>query len=164
MEQTALRGEPSGFGGWLVIPVIGFFVVIAYVMIVLFGFFIVWPYVQATITGNRPDANLIKLLTITSLALSVAVIITAFLCLYRIFFSQVGVKRIAVIHYLLLVVMGFSEDWIASLLSVTDEGGGHISSGVKYAIPSALLIGYFLRSKRIKNSFDRPPLSLIGKP
>jgi hypothetical protein len=156
-------------GGWLILPVLGFAAVL------------VWSGVNL-IASARNFENWIEVFTrpeefasdlrwpITlSLALTVAIAVSALLCLYRVFVVGKGIRRIAIVHYVILLSSALVEVWAEYAMRL-DFAEAVESIAPLAALKTAsyvLLWGtYFLISERVSETFEsgnRAFVSASGK-
>jgi hypothetical protein len=135
-RRRASLGGPKGIGGWLIVPAVG---LVLLPIVKLIAWIEAWP---DFINAARDDPGW-WLLAILDFSLILAVILVAVL-----FFQKRPVAVAAVVAFLLAnIVINFLE---AMFTQVTAETIWPAFCASIYAI---ILIPYFLRSKRVKNTF-----------
>lgn len=148
---------PSGIGGWLVLPIIGF---VGTILLTL------WNLSQATseIDGlvaifNATSGPLValKVPTAASFITACLVILSAGYCLYLIFAKNLAIINFATAHYLILASAGLADAWLGIALDKADLGVTSDPTIVRDAVRGILIaciwIPYFHLSKRVRNTF-----------
>ena len=157
---------PRGVGGWLVVPIFGFVAVIGLTIKNFYDAALLWNGIWAILVGSIPESGALRMPMILSELFGVGIIISASLCLYRIFFSKVGVRQITTIHYSLLFFAMLNEVWLDYMLSITftdtPQDPSVIKDAVRAAVAAAVWVPYFWISKRVKNTFDLAPTLRAG--
>jgi hypothetical protein len=161
-RHRSLRNSATlkGVGGWLIIPIIGFIGVIIFTLINLFA---AWSEIEGLkyiFLSNEETAKNLRLPMLLSTGFGIAVIMSAATCLYKIFVSGVQLKRMAVLHYCLLAATGAVELWADGAIVAAVPGMQSDPTVIKEAarcvIVALVWIPYFLFSKRVANTFERP--------
>ncbi len=149
-----------GIGGWLVLPIIGFFGLIVMTIFNLIGAFQEIEGLKLIFSGSNPSLSGLILPTVLSLVFGVAVIASAAICLYRILVVGHGVVKFTTIHYAILFCAAMIDMWAFYALNAANLGdaGDHLLSvaSTKTALYSILWGSYFLLSKRVRNTFEAP--------
>ena len=149
---------PSGIGGWLILPIIGF---VATILLTGHNF---WTMDRKAFDGFKaifaatsgPLAGL-KIPITLSFVSGCLVIISAAWCLYLIFAKKHAIVRFATAHYLILAAAGLIEMWGGFALEKAIPGTPSDPSVIRDAVRGILIaciwIPYFRRSKRVRNTF-----------
>ena len=159
-RQAAAAGPagPTGVGGWLIIPIIGFVGVILLTGKNLISALGETEGLKAIFFGTSPELDVLRLPIFLSLAFAVALIISAAICLYKIAFSRVSLRNIAVTHYVLLAIAGLVEYWgdgvISTAMADTPRDPTISRDAVRGIVAACIWIPYFVVSKRIANTFE----------
>ena len=156
-SAKATGGHAQGIGGWLVLPIIGFIGVILLTGANLISAIKDYEGIKYILTDTSGELNDLYLPMVLSLLFGIAVITSAAICLYKIFVSRGELKKIAVVHYLLLASAGLVELWGDSVLSSIVPDVAHDPSitrdALRGVIAAAIWVPYFLISKRVQNTF-----------
>jgi len=148
---------PSGIGGWLILPIIGF---VGTILLTGYNF---WTSLKTTFDGlmaifaatSGPLTEL-KIPITLSLVSGCLVIISATWCLYLIFARKHAIVRFATAHYLILAVAGLIEMWGGLALEKAIPGtpsDPFVRGAVRGILIAYIWIPYFWRSKRVRNTF-----------
>lgn len=155
VDGPNFRIEPSGIGGWLVLPAIGFIIGIPKTTWELsrdLGPIFQTTTVDAFLNPEFPVG--LKLYLVAVLAgtavLYVSMIVAAFL-----FFKK---KRSAPgfiinFQYFSVGFLALIAFWGTSIPDLGEEPYAQIGTAIGMAISAAIWIPYFMRSKRVKNTF-----------
>lgn len=158
-SDTAPASGPVGVGGWLVLPVIGFVGVIVLTTINLIAAISNVEGLFFIFSSSAGAYSELRLPTILSLLFGVAIIVSAGLCLYKIFITRTSLRKFAVGHFTILFVGSLVELWADSVIqSVLPDSAPDpsVASNMVRSIVAALIwIPYFLVSKRVQNTFEK---------
>lgn len=154
-EGLKLRVEPSGIGGWLALPALGFIIGIPKTTLEMSRD--LQPIIQpATIDALLgPDVPVgMKLYMLAALGGSV-VLYVALIVAAVLFFRK---KRSApgfIINFQFVSVgfLALIAFWGMSIPELGEEPYAQIGTTVAMAISAAIWIPYFMHSKRVKNTF-----------
>jgi hypothetical protein len=160
--QTAPASGPVGIGGWLILPILGFFATILLTGKNLLeavqnsdGLLLI---LKAPSTDALAGA---KLPIIASLAFGIALIATSVICLVLISTKKPAMVKAATINYLLMVAGGLVDVWgdgeLRKALPDMPADPSVYRDAVKGIVASLIWIPYFHVSKRVRNTFvDKP--------
>jgi hypothetical protein len=154
VESQASPG-PSGIGGWLVLPVLGF---IGTILLTL------WNLFQADLDGlvaifNATSGPLaaLKAPTASSLFGGCLVILSASYCLYLIFAKNHTITSFATAHYLILASAGLVDVWaefaVEKALPSVPPDPTIVREAARGIMIACIWIPYFHLSTRVKNTF-----------
>jgi Protein of unknown function (DUF2569) len=153
-----------GVGGWLILPIIGF---AGTIILTLLNLFVAFQSIEGLIlifTDQSDQFSSMRVPVALSLLFGSAVIISAAICLYRIFVSKMNVRKIAVIHFCILATAGLVELWGDNVISTSIPNAAADPSIVKDAVRgviiAAIWIPYFMVSKRVANTFESAKIEL----
>ncbi len=156
--------RPVGIGGWLMLPIFGF----GYAVVMItydFGTLLSVPgFIGLLVESNVPWG--FRRALFVSIGFSCAVMLSAVLSLYFIFWLKSGVRQIATTHYVLLALASIIDIWAVGVLRsyipsfpVEDKG---ITTAGGAIVGAVIWIQYFQMSKRVRNTFGNrgePPIS-----
>jgi hypothetical protein len=154
---------PSGLGGWLVLPIVGF---IGTILITLWNLFQALADTDAMITifsaSSGPIAAL-KLPMAASFVGGFLIIASAIYCLFLVFRRDHGITKFATAHYLILMLVGFLEFWAESAVREAapsvPKDPTVIRDAVRGVFIACIWIPYFHLSKRVRNTFAVAPIN-----
>lgn len=148
---------PSGIGGWLILPIIGF------VATILLTGHNVWTSLKtldglkAIFAASSGPLTGLKIPITLSFVSGCLLIITAAWCLYLIFARKHAVVGFATAHYLILAVAGLIEMWgglaLEKAIPGTPSDPSVVTGAVRGILAACIWIPYFRRSKRVRNTF-----------
>jgi multisubunit Na+/H+ antiporter MnhF subunit len=157
-NPKATDGKLVGVSGWLIIPIIGFVGTILLTGVNLVGAIQSFAGLKVIFTDTTGQYSAMRIPVALSLLFGLAVVVSASICLYRIFVSKTGVKKIAVLHYVVLAAAGLVELWGDRFISANAPDSAADPSIVKDAVrgvlAAAIWIPYFMVSKRVANTFE----------
>ena len=180
--QIKVKKEPKGLGGWLVLPIIGLFLDLVSALFGLGGVVvsqIANGYLGHMFDPNSASYNLNSAFS-TLFVMFEYIVLTVFsITLIVVTFRKRGIApRLFVIYYICYfvialygVVSNFAEPRQDDIERLTSWIGIIVGMVLAAAVPS-IWIPYFLRSKRVKNTFGNLPVEpqaaadapAIGKP
>ncbi len=160
--------QVSGIGGWLILPILGFVGLICLTAFNLFSTFMQPGVVDALLHSNLPIATKLRVPMALSFLAGAAVILSAGMCLYRIFVRRAGVRNMALIHYVVYAIALTVDFWSLHMIAAIDPDSpvsardtADTSRGIFYVIVWSM---YFARSKRVENTFENPVSASKGSP
>ncbi|SFI11480.1 Protein of unknown function [Bosea sp. OK403] len=159
-------GEPVGIGGWLIMPMIGFAITILLTVKDLSGGFSAWPFIVAVFSATSGPLASLKAPAIMSLVGAIFVILSALACLILIFARRKSIITVASLHYVILTIAVFVDFWSYTFLRKVmpnipdDPSAPTLAQAVCQAFIAAIWIAYFHRSKRVKNTFVDPAITI----
>jgi hypothetical protein len=163
-SAKAMGGHAQGIGGWLVLPIIGFISVILLTGANLILALKEYEGIEFILTDTSGAMNDLYLPIALSLLFGIAVITSAAICLYKIFVSRGELKKIAVVHYLLLASAGLVElrgdSVISSAIPDVARDPSVTKDAIRGVIAAAIWVPYFLVSKRVQNTFGNRSKSM----
>src|SRR5262249_22158231 len=148
--------SPSGIGGWLILPILGFAGTILLTGLNLLeaarhvdGLVVIFNATSGPIAA-------LKVPTILSLLAGCLVILSAGYCLYLIFAKKHVIIKFATAHYVILMSGGFADVWTDAALQALPGQTSDPSAtmeAVRGIVIALIWIPYFHRSKRVRNTF-----------
>jgi hypothetical protein len=158
--DNAIMKTPTGIGGWLILPILGFVVVFFSILKNILSIFesqnlngLVLIFNTAS---NDPLAAL-KLPLALSFLSGCLVIASAAYCLYLVFSKNQNIIKFATVHYIILACAGIIELWAGIVSESTLPNSPLDKSAIKDAFQGVIYgivwISYFKISKRVKNTF-----------
>ena len=155
------QGEPVGIGGWLILPILGMAVTIVLTMLTLFVAVSEFEGIYALLSDQSGEFNMLLLAISLSLVFGLAAVVTAAICLYRIFVVRRNVMNVGIVHFAILALSGVVELWgdrvISSTFTDIPPDPTAVRDMVRSFIAAAIWIPYFAISKRVKNTFESSP-------
>ena len=157
MSETQTVDEgPKGFGGWLILPIIGL-VISPFTM--GFSFFSdllpvltsdLWAKINdKSLPGHQP---MLAPLIIYEVVVNVAMIAFTLFVMFFFFQKSRRTPRLYIIWLILLAAMQIVDAMLASSAGVRIDGQG-IRDLVRSVAAAAIWVPYFLVSRRVKNTF-----------
>jgi hypothetical protein len=155
---SAAQDGPTGIGGWLILPIIGFCAMIALTAYNLYdGLWVHRQELSALYSGKVDFPRyLLWMITIDSL-IGIAVIISAAMSLYYLFGKRRKLIEFVKVHYT-LILMGL----VVSILltyglraAFPDQPADprEVSDAVRAGVHCVIWLAYFSKSKRVRNTF-----------
>jgi hypothetical protein len=148
---------PRGFGGWLILPTLGFAGTIALTLVNLAQAAMSWDGLVAIFSAQAGALAGAKFPVAGSFVAGCLVIASAACCLYMIFFKKRAIIRFATAHYLILAAAGLFEWWGTGVLEQAIPDMPHdpaaVRDGIRGIVIAAIWIPYFYLSKRVRNTF-----------
>lgn len=153
---------PTGIGGWLILPIIGLFLTIAWTLITLVP--VLQPDTlagfQAFFEGRIPaEYNTMMYVALLSGADGVVGIALSVVCLAQIFRLKRSVPMLMTVFYVFGVWATAVELYAVTEFPLLRESAGDVVTGQAQTLGSflraGLWISYFWVSKRVKNTFVR---------
>ncbi len=145
---------PSGIAGWMLIPLAGMAITVGLNGLTLVGAARDFAsYIE--ILGSDIDMN-VKIAIAGSLTSGLLLVLTAVITLYLVFSKRRWAARSAILHYAFLIcAMGF-QLWASMVVSNDTSLAGSaeaLRAVILVSIGAILWIVYFVRSRRVKNTF-----------
>ncbi len=160
MSQTeGVEEGPKGFGGWLILPMIGL-VLSPFRMAVQF-FTDLWPVFKPDVWRQLNDASLpghqpmLPTMIIVESVVNVAMLVFTLALVWYFFTKSRHTPRLYIVWLVLLVVIQVVDSALVSSLGVPIDKDS-MRDLIRSVITSAIWIPYFLVSKRVKNTFVEP--------
>jgi len=154
---------PVGIGGWLILPVLGFAATILLTGVNLWQVLEAFDGSRAILTApsSSPLAAL-KIPFAASLVFGILVVASAALCLILVFSKNRAIVKVAIAHYLILMIGGLLDVWVdhETHRAIPDVplDPTIIRDAVRGVLIACIWIPYFLMSKRVRNTFvDKQP-------
>jgi Protein of unknown function (DUF2569) len=149
---------PVGIGGWLVLPIIGFFGTILLTCFNLLQGLAELKGLIAIFTASASEPlSGLKIPFAASVVLGLFVIGNAVACLVLIFTKKSAIVKIATIHYLALLLAGLADLWIDAethrILPSEPADPTVIREALRGVLIACIWIPYFHLSKRVRNTF-----------
>jgi Protein of unknown function (DUF2569) len=149
---------PSGIGGWLILPIIGFVATILLTGHNLWTSLKTFDGLKAIFAATSGPLTGLKIPVTLSFVSGCLLIITAAWCLYFIFAKKRAIVRFATAHYLIWAVAGPIEIWGGLALEKAIPGNpldpSVVTGAVRGILTACIWIPYFRRSKRVRNTFS----------
>lgn len=147
---------PKGISGWLVLPLIGFVGTIIMTMNNLSQ--VGGAELNLLLTSDVPMIVALRTPTLASLISGVIVVIAALACVILLSRQSRRLPAAAITFYCLLLAASLIEFWVDTRIS--DITGAARDPDIskelaRSAIIAAVWIPYFLKSKRVRNTFTR---------
>jgi hypothetical protein len=161
-NYKSATGGPVGIGGWLIFPTIGFLFVIISFSPTFFSALIDLSKIIGVFFKKSKDLDVY----LSSLLVSICfffVTISAYICLYKIFFSRRALRKIAVAHFLTAAVANAGFYWFSKVHTVASMISGTEPEFEKIPVMGLLVAAvwvciwcaYFIFSKRVENTFEK---------
>lgn len=148
---------PSGIGGWLILPLLGFIGTILLTGWSLAQALVAWNGLVAIFSARSGPLTTVQLPTAVSFVAGILVIASAAYCLYLMFAGKRAIIKFATAHYLILAAAGILEAWAQSVMekSIPDmpPDPAVYRDAVRGVIIALIWIPYFHMSKRVRNTF-----------
>ena len=148
-SDTGTRRGPTGLGGWLILPIIGFAGTMALTVINLVQ--LDTGGLAAIVTATSGPLAALKIPTLLSLVLGCVVVMSAAFCLFLVFARKRAIVKFATAHFVLLVAAAFADGWLDEVLRSHDPAV--VSNEVRTVLIAAIWIPYFQISRRVRNTF-----------
>lgn len=150
--------DPSGIGGWLILPIIGFIGTILLTGVNLLQALGEIDGLGAIFKATSGPLVALKVPTALSLLAGCLVILSAGYCLYLVFTKNRAIVNIATAHYLILASGGLIDLWLSNVLETTlpmaaSDRAHIVTEAVRDVIIACIWISYFRLSRRVKNTF-----------
>jgi len=154
--------DPIGIGGWLVLPIIGFFVTI-----LLTAKNLVEGLSEENLEGlklifSSSTENSLASLQVPIILSTMAgcfVILSGGYCLYLIFTKKQSIIKFATAHYIILAIGGLVDLWAGTVMQTaipnTPLDKETIKGAVQGITAALVWIPYFNYSRRVKNTFTK---------
>jgi Protein of unknown function (DUF2569) len=159
--KSATEG-PTGVGGWLIFPIVGFLFVIINFSPALYNTFTDLTKLTQIFFGDpkTPEVYLPNLLGSISFHF---LTISAYICLYKIFVSRRALRSVAVAHFLTAAVATVAFFWFSKAHTAAAMIAGTKQEFEKIPVAGILLTtiwvciwcAYFIFSKRVANTFEK---------
>ena len=155
---------PVGLGGWLVLPMIGFFGTIGVTAFNLAESFRYFDGLLEILSASSGPLVSLKLPILSSMFGGVAVIVSAAACLFLIFRKNSLIVKVATAHYLILAVVSILEVWgeakLREALPNQPADPSVVKDAVRACFAALIWIPYFHISKRVRNTFQAPGIDI----
>jgi len=160
---------PVGLGGWLILPILGFFGTI-----LLTGFNLLQGVAQLeglrnifVAESSSPLASL-RIPMIASVLLGFLVIASAVYCLVLVFRKKPAIVKFATIHYLLLASASLVDTWleyqIHAVVPSVPIDPSTLTNALRGIVAVCIWLPYFHVSKRVRNTFVYPKAPVFAVP
>jgi hypothetical protein len=158
LTKKSRKSPTVGIGGWLVLPVIGFFGTA-----LLTGSNLVLALkdtegLVAIYSGDIPQYLPLRLPVLLSSVFGFLVLASASLSLFLIFSKRPQVRMVASLHYGVLAVAGLVELWangvVRSIIPEYGKDASVASDALRGVLAAMIWIPYFQFSKRVRNTFE----------
>jgi glucan phosphoethanolaminetransferase (alkaline phosphatase superfamily) len=154
---------PSGLGGWLILPILGFIVTMLLTLWNLFQVVADTEAITAIFATNLGPAAALRFPIGVSFVGGCLVIASAIYCLILLFKKDHSIKKFATAHYLILMLAGFAEVWadstIREIAPSVPADPSVIKDAVRGVFIACIWIPYFHMSKRVRNTFTAAPIT-----
>jgi|HubBroStandDraft_6_1064221.scaffolds.fasta_scaffold159331_3 hypothetical protein len=151
---------PTGIGGWLILPIIGFVGTIVLTGMNLSQALNETDGLVAIFRATSGPLVAIKVPTALSLVAGGLVIASGSYCLYLIFAKKHAIINFATAHYLILGSAGLIDIWTVATLQQampnTPSDPTVFSNAFRGIVIACIWIPYFRVSKRVRNTFKNP--------
>jgi hypothetical protein len=157
-----INSGPKGIGGWLIVPIIGFILVILLTFTNLMKSFSPDGIagLRAIFTATPGPLTALQIPTALSLLSGVLVIVSAAYCLFLISSKDYKIVKFAPWHYIVLASAGLLDLWGGIAISTavpTIPLDKEYFKGAMQGIAAAMIwIPYFRLSRRVQNTFIAP--------
>jgi Protein of unknown function (DUF2569) len=149
-----------GVGGWLILPILGFAGTLVLTGYNLFLGISNWEGIKFIFANESGQFGSLRVALVLSTVVGIAILVSAAICLYRIFVAKNSVRKFAVAHYSILAVGGFTELWadraLSSALPEVASDPTLIKESLRGIVIASIWIPYFMVSKRVANTFESP--------
>ena len=142
---------PSGIGGWLILPIIGFVGTIAATGYNLAQVVRTAGELMAVLEDPTIGLMAVKIPAVLSVVLGMLVVLSAAYCLYLIAARRRAIIAFATAHYLILAAASLVDNaWLGTTLAAPEL---NMEDLLRVIVVTMIWTAYFHKSKRVRNTF-----------
>lgn len=165
--MSAIKLEPSGLGGWLILPALHLITSIGFTVYNLFV-----AFTPDSINGLKmifaegSDLASLRLPIITSLVLGSIFLPFVIYCAYNFFTKKPKTRNLMIVFYCLLLFVAVVEFFLAQPMQAVlndDTASIAFKELIRASIFCVIWVPYFLVSVRVQNTFNPDTSEMIGQ-